>query len=220
MFVKALALFFLLGASSAFAANDPKDLSTVDVIVAPYFAPQYGTYKAGSVDNGSLGLLQFGARLGLKLGPVLLGGEFGGAHLLTSSSQANVSTADQQKYTAGGSGSSLHIGINGGLLTDRWAFIATYFPIMTYDASSIVSSTSVSSKYSGSSYGAEINYRIHNRFYAGLYASTREFKTYTSGALTDAPLDPKWESLTYGLTLTYLVGLSDFAKLPDLFNSL
>lgn len=220
MFSRIIPILFLLIASNAFAAGDGKSLSTFDVFLAPYFAPQYGSYKAGSVDEGKTGLLQYGARLGFKLGPVLLGGEFGGAYLLNSSSKSGVSSADKDRYGVNSSGSSIHVGVNCGVIRDSWSLIATYFPAVEYDSSTKENGPTVKAKYKGKGLGAELDFRMNNRLFLGLYASTREFNSITSGALTNADLDPKWESLTYGLTLTYLISFSDFGNLPELFKSL
>lgn len=220
MFVKMLAFLCLLPTASAFAAGATKDPAKFDVIVAPYFAPQHGSYAADTIDQGTVDLLQFGARLGFKLGPVLIGGEFGGAYLMANSTQSDVTTANQQRYSSNGRGSSLHIGVDLGLLTDRWALIATYFPSMNYDASSNTTGTNVTAKYTGVGYSAEIDYRVQNRLYIGLFASSRDFQKITSGALKDDPLDPTWKSMTYGLTICYLVTFGDFAKIPDAFKAL
>lgn len=227
--LKSVVVLCLSLSTSAFAATSSpaKGLSTFDVYAAPLLAPNYGSYKAGSVDKGSSLALQYGARLGFKLGPILLGGEFGGSWLSNSSKQEGMTSADKDKYAINSTGTLTQVGAHLGLKSENWILLGTFYPSISYAVKSSSTTSSGSSgstaatlpKYDGMGYGLEISRRLTSSLYVGLYGSMREFSKMTSGSLTNSDLDPNWQSLSYGITLTYMVSLADFASLPQLFNS-
>lgn len=218
-----VALLFVCSARGA-SSSSIKPLETFDFYAAPMIGLVSGNYTAGDVDKGSLTGFQYGARLGVKLGTFLLGGEIGSIENIRSSKSSNMKAADEIKYARNKSGPIANLGINLGLDLDRVALWANYYPVSSFNAQYDNAGTKYDNSYSGSAYSAEINFRVWDRLYLGLAAYQFEYSQYTSkssaSSVVDADLDPKLKTTAYGLTISYLFPFSELKKLPQIFPTM
>lgn len=205
-------LFFFLcifTAASALGETKAKDPKTFDVYVAPHVGVSAGSYKADDADEGSTLGYDYGARAGFKLGPVLIGGEFASTNATRSSNASGVTTANSTKYAVNTNGTFTGVGFNLGLMSDRWALWLSYFPFTKLEAESRATVPAVNYSYSGQASGADINFRVYERLYVGLFVLSREFTKYSTPTIADTDLDPKLRFTSYGISVSYLVSLSD-----------
>ncbi|MBX2993683.1 MAG: hypothetical protein KF681_02645 [Bdellovibrionaceae bacterium] len=219
----AVSLLNLILTSVAFAA-EPKGLPTFDFYAAPLVGVSSGKYEAtGKVDGDTMGY-HLGARVGVKLGPVLLGGEFNTTKMLRSAGTQASAQADQIKYTRSEDMTITMAGLNLGLMTDRVVLWGNYYPASGIDIEFTEAGTKYKNEYKGPSSSVDLNFRIWNQLYFGLFASQSEMKKYStnhsSGQVKDADLDPSFTVKSYGITISYLIPFSELGKLSKAFPQL
>lgn len=207
----------LLICSSALANKKIKPLETYDIYSSPFVGLSSGTYKAGDIDKGDQTNVHYGVRAGFKVGPILFGAEFSAIETTRSSDQTGISDANLIKYGVDKSGSIASVGVNLGVVTDRVTFMATYFPTSRLEIKNDVPENRYTNTYDGSGLSAEINFRVWNRLYVGVYGSQSDFSEYStdhsSGTIKDAELNPKLKMMSSGIMISYLVPMSELSKL-------
>lgn len=222
-------LFFLiqLASLSAFSASgDIKPLETFDFYAAPLFGVSSGSFAAGSVDEGTSYGAHYAGRLGFKVGPILLGGEFNMINMTRSSDKKNsATTANLIKYSMDNSSGTIRsVGINLGFYTDRIVVWANYYPSTTLETTYTTIKKDSDNSYNGTAYSVELNVRVWDRIYVGAFGSQTSFSTYStnhsSGKVTDASLDPGLKYTYYGLTVSYLLPFSELKNISKYFPDL
>lgn len=219
----AISIISMILTSTASAA-ELKGLPTFDFYAAPLVGVSSGKYEAtGKLDGDTMGY-HLGARLGVKLGPVLLGGEFNTTKMLRSAGTQPSAQADQIKYTRSEDLTITMVGVNLGLMSDRVVLWGNYYPGTGIDIEFSDVGTKYKNEYKGASSSVDLNFRVWNQLYFGLFASEAEMKKYStnhsSGQVVDGDLDPTLKIKSYGFTISYLIPFSELGKLSKAFPQL
>lgn len=209
----------LFSSPNVFAASDMKPLEKFDIYAAPLVGLTTGTFKADDSVEGTQSSFQLGARAGFKLGPVLLGGEFGAVYSVRDS-KGEISDANSEKYASDKGTTLTMAGVNLGWASDRWVLWATYYPVSSLESTVNLSGGGTSKNtYTGYGVSSELTFRVWNRLYLGAMVMQHEFSKYKMEKTNpvDSDLSPTLKVLSYGLSISYIIPFSEFGKLPSIF---
>ncbi len=193
-------------------ADDKYKLDTVDFFASPKGGVGAGTFSAGEIDHGNFATVSYGGRLGFKVGPLLLGGDYMEGYTTAEASNAAISDADRRRYPLPDHTSTQSIGASAGINMDRLNFWVTYYPIETMKKTAIVAGTSFDHTYHGSGLAAEVTIRAWDLVHVGLFYHQIDMKYFSSNHASDladkAALDPTMQTVVYGISLSYLIPYS------------
>ena len=140
---------------------------------------------------------------------------------VSRSSSSNLSATDQVKYSMKNAQSGGSLGFDLGFYTDRVVIWGTYYPVNGLETEGYEGITKYKNTYRGEAYSAEINFRVWNRLYFGIFGLQQEFDNYSSTNTTSPAesqkLDPKVSAVTYGLNISYLLPFSELEKIGSWF---
>ncbi len=212
-------LFILFAISNlAYAAGSSEfEMGTFDVFAAPKLNLGSGSYKVGSIDDGHFGLLAYGGKMGVKVGPFLLGAEYLEGNTSAQSSKTTVTDTDRYIAQMPDHEKLTSYGVVAGFTVNRVTVWLSHNPYVGMEKNAIVGGTAFKHSYFGTGSGVEINVRVWNLVNVGAYYQANSFSKYSSdrvGGLVDkGSLSSNLETSSYGLTLSYLIPYTAIKKL-------
>ncbi|HMN67866.1 MAG TPA: hypothetical protein PKC28_04940 [Bdellovibrionales bacterium] len=192
--------------------------SAFDGYVGAKVAAGYGDYEMGELDNGSFLEGIWGLRLGVKLGPLIVGGEYmEGGMTATSKKEGGVASADRQTHPLFDDAKNQNISWNFGLMKGRLLALYSFSGGNKIRLQPSLGMSHYNFDYQGSSSMVELNIRLVDELYLGAYWRMQKFDKYSSTrvtpAMSDEPLNPATTTDEYGLTLSVWLPFSNAAKL-------
>ncbi len=216
-------VFLVFQGPSAFGKGDDKkyQMGIFDIFAAPKIVMGVGEYQVSGVDTGTMGNVLWGGKAGLKLGPILVGGEYLEGDYSAETSNPSGEGIDRFKYAVPNHEKVRTYGLVAGLSLGRLAIWFSSYPYVEMKRSTQVGDEKFNHTYTGSGSSVELNFRVWNLLYIGGYYQGHKLNEYTSdyvaAPIKDLPLDPNLKTSSWGISLGYLLPFSKIKEMKDLF---
>ena len=180
----------------------------------------FGEYEMGDIDEGKYVPITFGLRTGIKLGGLLLGGEYNEGGVDGKSEKLSVSDADRIRYPSLDGARQQTWGWSLGLAKHRFLLWYTYFGYNKIKHNTDVASVPYNHAFEGDGHRIELSFRVWKLLYIGAHYRIQTFDRYSSthpsDSAIDQPLDHKLKTTDYGGSFSIVLPLSfildDFYK--------
>lgn len=159
-------------------------------------------------------------KIGVKVGPIYLGGESVQVSTSGTSSGTGISSPNRIKYSVLGTGTIMGLGPCIGINLGRLSIWGSLFPVEELKTNPNYFGVSYSNSYTGTGYTLEANVRVWDRVIVGTYLNRHEFNKYSSdlygSVVNSAELNPSLSTSTYGVNISYMLPFSDLKSVINL----